>query len=63
MIQSLNNDHPIKLRWIKIKDKYMGHKESFNGIFDNVVSHFSKVNRKKDVLWIGAKYSPNVLIT
>ena len=60
MIQSLNNDHPIKLRWIKIKDKYMDHKESFNGIFDNVVSHFSNINKENDLLWIGAKYSPHV---
>ena len=61
MIECFDRD-PIRTKWIKIKDNILNKKKTgMNSIFDNVVSNFHYINNKDDLLWIGAKYSPEII--
>lgn len=60
MTYSLFKD-PIKMRWIKIKDKCLKKEYGLNNIVDNVISRFARIYNEDDLMWIGAKYSPSVL--
>ena len=51
----------IKMRWIKIKDKYQKKEYGLNNIVDNIISRFARIYNDDDLMWVGAKYSPSVL--
>lgn len=60
MTSSIFKD-PMRMRWIKIKDKCLKTEYGLNNIIDMVISKFSRIYNKDDLMWVGAKYSPSLL--
>ena len=52
---------PMRMRWIKIKDKCLKKEYGLNNIIDMVISRFPRIYNEDDLMWVGAKYSPSLL--